>query len=79
MFTNNPAGVTGPNQVAVDLSTGIASLSDFIEKFTGILQNTMPGGDRFQAGSNCINITQSTMGAAMSIDASSCLACVQKY
>ncbi len=77
VFTNNPAGVTGPNQVAVDLSTGIASLSDFIEKFTGILQNTMPGGDRFQAGSNCINITQSTMGAAMSIDASSCLACVQ--
>ena len=77
VFTNNPAGVTGANQVAVDLSTGIASLSDFIDVFTTKLQETLSSGDRFTAGTNCINITQSTMGAALTIDASKCLACPQ--
>ena len=77
VFTNNPAGVTGANQIAIDLSTGIASLSDFINSFTSAIQENLASGDRFQAGSNCINITQSTMGAALNFDVSKCQACVQ--
>ena len=77
VFTNNPAGVVGPNQVAVDLSTGVVSLSDFTEKFATALQNTLSSGDRFTAGTDRINIVQSTMGGELTIDASKTLACVQ--
>ena len=78
VFTNNPAGVTGANNIAVDLSANIVSLSDFTEAFAEALQNNMPCGDRFQAGSDRITITQSTMGAGLTIDASKTLSCVQR-
>lgn len=78
VFTNNPAGVKGANNIAVDLSANIVSLSDFTEAFAEALQNNMPCGDRFQAGSDRITITQSTMGAGLTIDASKTLSCVQR-
>ena len=77
VFTNDPDSVTGANNIAVDLSTGIVSLSDFTEKFAAAIQENLPSGDRFTAGSDRINIQQSTMGAALEIDASKTLSCVQ--
>ena len=78
VFTTNPGGVTDPNSVAIDLNDNIVTLSDFTEAFTEALQETMPSGERFQAGSDRITITQSTMGAALTIDASKTLSCVQR-
>lgn len=77
VFTNNPVGVTGPNNIAVDISDNIVTLSDFTAAFAEALQNNMPSGERFQAGSDRITITQSTMGSALTIDASQTLSCVQ--
>lgn len=77
VFTNNPGGVTGPNNIAVDISDNIVTLSDFTAAFAEALQNNMPSGERFQAGSDRITITQSTMGSALTIDASQTLSCVQ--
>lgn len=78
VFTTNPGGVTAPNSVAIDLNDNIVTLSDFTEAFAEALQETMPSGERFQAGSDRITITQSTMGAALTIDASKTLSCVQR-
>lgn len=76
VFTNNPAGVTAPN-IAVDISTGIVSVSDFTKKFEAVIKENMPSAGRFTADGNKISIVQSTAGSAISIDASKTLACVQ--
>ena len=78
VFTTNPRGVTGPNSVAIDLNDNIVTLADFTAAFAEALQETMPSGERFQAGSDRITITQSTMGSALTIDASQTLSCVQR-
>lgn len=75
-FTNNPAGVTGGN-IAVDLSNGIVSVSDFTEAFAAAIKENLPSANRFSADGNKISIVQSTAGSALTINASKTLACVQ--
>lgn len=75
-FTNNPAGVTPPN-IAVDLTAGIVSVSDFTKAFASAIQANMPSANRFSADGSRIAIEQSVAGSAMTINASKTLACVQ--
>ncbi len=77
VFTSNPAGVTGADNYAVDISSGIVSASDFANKFAEVIQNVMPGAKRFSASANSIQIVQSLTGGALSIDCSKTLACTQ--
>lgn len=63
--------------IGVDISTGIASASDFANKFLESLQENMPGANRFSVNGNKIEIVQSISGEALTIDASKTLACVQ--
>lgn len=75
-FTNNPAGVTPPN-IAVDLTAGIVSVSDFTKAFASAIKANMPSANRFSADGSRILIEQSVAGSAMTIDASRTLACTQ--
>lgn len=75
-FTNNPAGVQ-PDNIAVDLSTGIISVNDFTEAFAAAIKENLPSANRFSADGNKISIVQSTAGSGLTIDASKTLSCVQ--
>lgn len=73
-----PAGATAQGgNIAVDIETGITSVTEFVEKFVSTIQENMPGANRFTAATNSIQIVQSTAGSAMTIDCSKTLACVQ--
>ena len=77
VFTNDPATVTGPDNYAVDLSTGIISVSDFTRAFVDKIKEVMPSAGRFTADGGKVSIVQSTAGSALEINASKTLACVQ--
>lgn len=73
-----PAGAAAQgNNIAVDIETGITSVTEFVEKFASVIKENMPGANRFTAGTNSIQIVQSTAGGALTIDCSKALACVQ--
>lgn len=75
-FVGAPGTAVTPGAIEVDTS-GATSTSEFITLFANSLQNNVPDGGRFTAGTNGINITQSTSGLELTINASKCLACVQ--
>ncbi len=72
-----PVGDADNIHIAVDIQTGIISVSDFVEKFSEALQSNLPSGDRFSASENSIQIVQSVAGGALTINASKTMACVQ--
>ncbi len=76
-FISEPGQDAQPGNVKVDISSGITSVSDFVEAFNNVIHDVMPGANRFSADSNKITIVQSTGGGSLSIDASKTLACVQ--
>lgn len=76
-FISEPGQDAQPGNIKVDISSGITSVSDFVEAFNNSIQSVMPGAGRFSADSNKITIVQSTGGGSLSIDASKTLACVQ--
>lgn len=63
--------------IPVDVSTGILTTSDFVERFTGVLQTVMPSGDRFTFTNSTIEIEQSYAGTQIDFDVSKCTSCVQ--
>lgn len=75
-FTNNPANAQAGN-IAIDLSAGIISLSDFTEAFVAAIKENVPSGSRFSADGDKVTIVQSTAGSALTINASKTLSCVQ--
>ncbi len=77
-FTNGgtlPAGAPA-GSIGVNLD-GLLSTNDFTKAFATALQDSQESGDRFQADGERVLITQSTMGEAISIDASNTTNCVQ--
>ena len=76
-FLSTQGAVAQPGNIGVDISTGIASASDFANKFLESLKENMPGANRFSVNGNKIEIVQSISGEALTIDASKTLACVQ--
>ena len=76
IFTNDPTSVTAPD-IAVDITQGIVSTSDFVKAFATSIQANMPSADRFSADGSRLVIEQSTAGSALTIDASKTLSCVQ--
>lgn len=81
IFTNGTATIPaddGTNKyIAVDISTGIITTSDFTKAFETAIKNNMPSANRFTADGSTIQIVQSVAGAELTIDASKTLACVQ--
>lgn len=81
IFTNGTATIPaddGTNKyIAVDISTGIITTSDFTKAFETAIENNMPSANRFTADGSTIQIVQSVAGAELTIDASKTLACVQ--
>lgn len=81
IFTNGtatiPADTATDKYVAVNITNGIVSTSDFTKEFENQLKATMPSANRFSADGNSIQIVQSVAGSALTIDASKTLACVQ--
>ena len=81
IFTNGTATIPaddGTNKyIAVDISTGIITTSDFTKAFETAIKNNMPSANRFTAVGSTIQIVQSVAGAELTIDASKTLACVQ--
>lgn len=75
-FVNNAAGYVGAN-IPVEISNQVVSVDDFVNNFVDAIQANVPSAGRFSANSNTVNIVQSTMGSALTIDASKTLACVQ--
>ncbi len=75
-FVNNAAGYTGTN-IPVEISQQVVSVDDFVKNFEAALKANMPSADRFTADGNKISIVQSTMGSALTIDASKTLSCLQ--
>lgn len=73
----NAGGTAAAGNIAVDVQTGIVSISDFTKKFNEVIQANMPSAGRFSADGNKIAIVQSVAGGALTIDASKTLACVQ--
>jgi len=63
--------------IPVDMQTGVVSTLDAVEKFQDAIYNSIPSGGRFSVDGTTIAIEQSAGGAALSIDASHCLQCVQ--
>lgn len=73
-----PAGAAPQTgNIAVDIETGITSVTDFVEEFVSVIKENMPGANRFTAATNSIQIVQSAAGGALNIDCSKTLACVQ--
>lgn len=70
-------GVPRPGNIAVDIETGITSVTEFVAKFTSSIQANVPGANRFKDDTNSVQIVQSTAGSSMTIDCSKSLACVQ--
>lgn len=75
-FVNNADGYVGAN-IPVEISKQVVSVDDFVKNFETALKENMPSAGRFTADGNKISIVQSTMGSALTIDASKTLACVQ--
>lgn len=81
IFTNGTATIppdTGNTKnIAVDISSGIITTSDFTKAFETAIKNNMPSANRFTTDGSTIQIVQSVAGAELTIDASKTLACVQ--
>lgn len=81
IFTNGTATIPGDTattkNIAVSITGGIVSTSDFTKAFEKSLKETMPSANRFNADGNSIQIIQSVAGSELTIDASKTLACVQ--
>lgn len=81
IFTNGtatiPPDVGNTKNIAVDISAGIITTSDFTKAFETAIKNNMPSANRFTADGSTIQIVQSVAGAELTIDASKTLACVQ--
>ncbi len=75
-FVNDADGYVGAN-IPVEISKQVVSVDDFVKNFETALKENMPSAGRFTADGNKISIVQSTMGSALTIDASKTLACVQ--
>ncbi len=75
-FVNNADTYTGTN-IPVEISRQVVSVDDFVKNFETALKANMPSADRFTADGNKISIVQSTMGSALTIDASKTLSCLQ--
>ncbi len=75
-FVNNADGYVGAN-IPVEISKQVVSIDDFVKNFETALKENMPSAGRFTADGNKISIVQSTMGSALTIDASKTLSCVQ--
>lgn len=75
-FVNDADGYVGAN-IPVEISKQVVSIDDFVKNFETALKENMPSAGRFTADGNKISIVQSTMGSALTIDASKTLACVQ--
>lgn len=76
-FLANPGATPQAGNIAVDISSGIVSLTDFTNKFVDVIRENMPGAGRFNADDNRVEIVQSAGGGALAIDTSKTLACVQ--
>jgi len=63
--------------IPVDMQTGVVSTLDAVEKLQDAIYNSIPSGGRFSVDGTTIAIEQSPGGAALSLDASHCLQCVQ--
>ena len=81
IFTNGTATIPpdagNTKNIAVDISAGIITTSDFTKAFETAIKNNMPSANRFTADGSTIQIVQSVVGAELTIDASKTLACVQ--
>lgn len=81
IFTNGTATIPpdagNTKNIAVDISAGIITTSDFTKAFETAIKNNMPSANRFTADGGTIQIVQSVAGAELTIDASKTLACVQ--
>ena len=81
IFTNGTATIPpdagNTKNIAVDISAGIITTSDFTKAFETAIKNNMPSANRFTADGSTIQIVQSVAGAELTIDASKTLACVQ--
>lgn len=81
IFTNGTATIPADDDtnkyIAVDISAGIITTSDFTKAFETAIKNNMPSANRFTADGSTIQIVQSVAGAELTIDASKTLACVQ--
>lgn len=75
-FVKNAAGYAGAN-IPVEISNQVVSVDDFVENFEAAIKANMPSAGRFTADGNKISIVQSTMGSALTIDASKTLSCLQ--
>ena len=81
IFTNGTATIPpdagNTKNIAVDISAGIITTSDFTKAFETAIKNNMPSANRFTADGSTIQIVQSVAGAELTIDASKTLDCVQ--
>ena len=81
IFTNGTATIPpdagNTKNIAVDITNGIITTSDFAQAFETAIKNNMPSANRFTADGSTIQIVQSVAGAELTIDASKTLACVQ--
>lgn len=75
-FVKDAAHYTGAN-IPVEISNQVVSVDDFVKNFETALKENMPSAERFTADGNKISIVQSTMGSALTIDASKTLSCLQ--
>lgn len=73
----NPGDTAQPGNIGIDVSAGVVSASDFVQRLNDAIQANMPGAGRFTANSNTLQIVQSAGGGALEIDVSKCLACIQ--
>ena len=81
IFTNGTATIPpdagNTKNIAVDISAGIITTSDFTKAFETAIKNNMPSANRFTADGSTIQIVQSVAGAELTIAASKTLACGQ--
>ena len=81
IFTNGTATIPpdagNTKNIAVDISAGIITTSDFTKAFETAIKNNIASANRFTADGSTIQIVQSVAGAELTIDASKTLACVQ--
>ena len=75
-FVKDAAHYAGAN-IPVEISNQVVSVDDFVKNFETALKENMPSAERFTADGNKISIVQSTMGSALTIDASKTLSCLQ--
>lgn len=65
--------------IAVDLSSGVVTTADAVDKFSKAIQANMPGAARFSVSSDgqSIQVEQSNSGAAVKFNAGKCKAVLQ--